>query len=113
MSERLQIIRPLVAFDDIKAGDIRAVYEFMEYHQEFLLENETVYNMTQKQIIDRIAKKNGISERTIKRYVASYREAEQEMERKGEEGLVTKARTGYIHRQDNKTLEICHPKDPH
>ncbi|ASJ56821.1 hypothetical protein BP422_26850 [Brevibacillus formosus] len=112
VSERLQIIRPLVVLDEINAGDLRAVYEFIEYHQEFLLENETVYKITQQQIVDRLAKKFGISGRTIKRYLASYREAEQEMEQKGEEGLVTKAGTGYIHRQDNKTLEICHPRDP-
>ncbi|GED34126.1 transposase family protein [Brevibacillus centrosporus] len=108
----MEIIRPLVVLDDIKSGDVRAVYEFMEYHRELLLENETVYDITQKDIVDRISKKVGISGRTIKRYLSSYRAAEREMEQKGEEGLVTKAGTGYIHRKDNKALEICHPKDP-
>lgn len=112
VSERLKIIRPLIVLDEIKDGDVRAVYEFMEYYQELLMENETVYQITQQQIIDRIAKKVGISSRSIKRYLRSYKEAEGEMEQKGEEGLVTKAGTGYIHRKDNKTLDICHPNDP-
>lgn len=56
--------------------------------------------------------REGPSVRTLKRYLSSYREAESEMEQKGEEGLVSRAGTGYIHRNDNKLLEICHPKDP-
>jgi len=44
--------------------------------------------------------------------LAAYRKAESEAEKRGEEGLISRAGDGYVSRSDNKQLIICHPKKP-
>ena len=68
--------------------------------------------MKQELLIQRVARKKSLSERTIKRYLSDYRKASSEDIMFAEEGLISKAGTGYKYRNDNKTLTINHPKNP-
>jgi putative transposase len=111
VSERLNTIRPIIVLEKAKS-DITYAYEFVEQYNDLLEENENLYKLTQFKLLERISLKSGISTRTIKRYLSSYKEAEHEYQQHGEEGLITKAGMGYIYRKDNKQLEIRHPKRP-
>jgi hypothetical protein len=111
VSERFNTIRPIIVLEKAKS-DITYAYEFVEQYNDLLEENENLYKLTQVKLLERISLKSGISTRTIKRYLSSYKEAEYEYQQHGEEGLITKAGMGYIHRKDNKQLEIRHPKRP-
>ncbi|MFB5192247.1 Mu transposase C-terminal domain-containing protein [Alicyclobacillus fastidiosus] len=123
VSRRFEMIKPLVVFDRLREGDLRAVYEFMSHYKGFLLENETLDDLTQIHLLERISQKyavpdeygivpKGTSVRSLKRYLSAYRKAETELDKRGEEGLLAKQGDGYLYRQDNRTIEICHPKKP-
>lgn len=109
--KRMKIIKPLIIFKAIKQGDIRAGYEFSEHYSEFINENEKLLELTQEELINRISKKENISTRTIKRYLAKYSKAENIKEKSGVEGLVPKRGCGYLSRKDNKTLNIYNPRN--
>jgi putative transposase len=111
IGKRYEVIKPLLVFEKVKNNDFQAFYEFMDYHKELLKDSENLLKVNKEVLINRIAKKHGISGRTVKRYYYGFTNASSE-EFNGEEGLISKAGTGYSYRNDNKTLEICHPKDP-
>ncbi|QQE78387.1 hypothetical protein [Alicyclobacillus sp. SO9] len=122
VSGRLKLIRPLLLLERVKRHDIRAMHEFMMYHSHYLSEGQTLDELTQEELIRRISRRysivsedgdgaKGTSVRTIKRLLAAYRQAESEAQR-GEEGLISRAGSGYLFRSDNKQLVICHPKKP-
>lgn len=110
--KRTKIIKPILVLEAIKEGDIRAIYEFREYYSEFTNADEELSELKQEDLINRISEKNSISVRTIKRYLASYRKAENIKEKSGVEGLVPRTGNGYIGRADNKILNIYNPKNP-
>ncbi|WP_160693120.1 Mu transposase C-terminal domain-containing protein [Clostridium sp. C2-6-12] len=110
--KKMDVIRPLIIFKAIKEGYIRANYEFKEYYSELTDENEELTELNQEELINRIAKKENISVRTIKRYLSAYRKAENVKEKSGVEGLVPKSGSGYLARKDNKTLNIYNPRNP-
>ncbi|MDR3542013.1 MAG: DDE-type integrase/transposase/recombinase [Desulfosporosinus sp.] len=123
VSERLETIRPLLVLERVKRHDIRAMYEFMMYHNDYLSDGQTFNELTQEELIRKISqrystigedgdKTKGASVRNIKRLLAAYRKAESEAEKRGEEGLISRAGDGYVSRSDNKQLIICHPKKP-
>lgn len=111
VTERFNIIRPIIVLENAKR-DVTYAYEFVERYKDLLEENENLYKLTQTKLLERISLNSGISIRTIMRYLSSYKKAEYEFQQHGEEGLVTKAGTGYINRKDNKKLEIRNPKKP-
>ncbi|MED1669113.1 Mu transposase C-terminal domain-containing protein [Brevibacillus laterosporus] len=123
VSERLQMIKALLVLERVKRHDIRAMYEFMMYHRDYLSDGQTLNELTQEELIRKISqrysavdedggKTKGASVRTIKRLLSAYRQAESEDEKRGEEGLISRAGGGYVSRTDNKQLVICHPKKP-
>jgi putative transposase len=111
-SARLEIIRPVLVLEKVKLRDERSIYEFIEYYGEFISSKEELDNLTQDELISRIASKRRLSKRTILRYLASYRKAETDKESMGIQALVSKLGRGYIERKDNRQLVICHPKNP-
>ncbi|MCL6626412.1 MAG: DDE-type integrase/transposase/recombinase [Alicyclobacillus shizuokensis] len=123
LSRKLEMIKPLLLLDRVKEHDLRAIYEFTRHYAEYLAENEKVEDLSQTQLLERISSKysapdeygrvpRGTSARSLKRYLAAYRAAEREFIKRGEEGLVTRKRQGYLYRKDSRTIEICHPKKP-
>jgi len=110
--KRMDIIKPLVILKAIKEGDIRANYEFEEHYSELADKNEKLSKLNQEELINRIAKKENVAVRTIKRYLAAYMKAENIKEKSGVEGLVPKSGSGYLSRNDNKVLNIYNPRNP-
>jgi hypothetical protein len=79
VSRRFEVIKPLVIFDRVKEGDLRASYEFMAHYKEFLPEDGGLDSLTQTQLLQRISQKyalpdeygivpKGTSVRSLKRY---------------------------------------------
>ena len=112
VSERFNLIKPILDLEKAKNNDINLIYCFKDIYKKYILKTEDIKKMSQQILIERISKLNGKSERTIKRYLASYRKAESEVYNWGEEGLISKSGIGYIQRTDNKTIEICNPNKP-
>lgn len=112
VSEKFNIIRPLILLEKIKRNDLKAIYEFAQCYKELLQEDESIYELNQKILLQRLSKKYEKSDRSIKRYLFKYRQYEYEKEGRGEEGLISQSGTGYLKRRDNKEIIICHPKDP-
>lgn len=109
---RYQMIKPILVLEKIKKVNFTSYYEFLDNHREFLRQDEVLEKLTQEELIKRIAEKHKVSERTIKRHLSEYRKADEGESKRGEEGLVSKAGTGYQYRADNKVIELCHPDDP-
>lgn len=112
VSQRFEIIKPILALEKVKKGTFTSYYEFMQYHSEYISNDEEIYDLNQERLIDRVSKKYNLSPRTVKRYLYSFREAACDQEERGEDGLVSKAGTGHYYRTDNKQIRLCHPKDP-
>ncbi|MGE7599608.1 Mu transposase C-terminal domain-containing protein [Lysinibacillus fusiformis] len=112
VSKRLRIIRPLLLLEKIKQNHFPSLVEFHQNYEDLLNENENPEKLKQEVLIDRLAIKNSISKRTIKRYLSSYRKVSIENPLFGEEGLISEAGTGYKYRRDNKILIINHPNYP-
>lgn len=110
--KRMDIIKPLIILRNIKERNVRAIYEFREHYSDLIDKNEDLSRLNQEELINRISKKNNISVRTIKRYLAAYKKAENIKEKSGVEGLVPRSGSGYLNRNDNKTLNIFNPKNP-
>ncbi len=109
---RFKMIRPVIVLEGVRQHDVQAIREFIEFYQEYLNDLDELNTITQEQLIGRISNKHGVSTRTLKRYLSKFRSITAETSHHGMEGLVSKAGSGYVHRKDNKTIEICHPKDP-
>jgi|GEM_PF-1278425 len=112
VSKRLKIIRPLLLLEKIKQSHFPSYVEFLENYKDLLKENENPEKIKQELLIERVAIKYSLSDRTIKRYLANYRKVAHENPAYGEEGLISNAGAGYKYRNDNKTLIINHPKHP-
>ncbi|WP_282156002.1 DDE-type integrase/transposase/recombinase [Cytobacillus gottheilii] len=112
VSERFKQIESLLLFEKIKEGDLRAVRRFGTQYKDLLEENEQIVELTQETLIQRIVMKQGVSRATLMRYLSAYRKSEMEFEQHGIEGLIPKSGRGYTGRKDNKSIEICHPKNP-
>ncbi|NMM62234.1 transposase [Clostridium sp. P21] len=112
VSQKLEIIRPILVFEKAKSGDVKAICEFQEVYKEYLVEDKTIDKVTQGELIDCISKKYGKSTRTIKRYLAEYKKAENEDFKWGEEGLIPRSGEEYKFRKDNKQIIINHPRRP-
>lgn len=112
VSKRLNVIRPLLLLERLKQDHFPAYVEFLENYKDLLNEKENPQQLKQELLIVRLAKKNSLSERTIKRYLSNYRKAYNENPQFGKEGLISNSGTGYKYRNDNKTLIINHPEHP-
>ncbi len=106
VSERLEIIRPIVVLEKIKEGDIQSVI-FFRSNFGHLIEKDTEHleRLTQNDLIERIRKHHSIARATIMRHLKEYRA-------NGEEGLVSKKGEGTNSRRDNRLLIICEPGNP-
>lgn len=93
--KRMDIIKPLIVLKTIKEGNVRAIYEFREHYSDLTDKDEDLSRLNQEELINRISKKNNISVRTIKRYLAAYKKAENIKEKSGVEGLVPRSGSGY------------------
>ncbi|MBD0383873.1 Mu transposase C-terminal domain-containing protein [Paenibacillus sedimenti] len=112
ISERFEMIKPILVLEKIKEGKFTSYYEFMDHYREYLKSDENVEMLNQTELIGLIAKKYGVSDRTIYRYLTDFRKAAGGDNNRGEEGLVSKAGTGYQYRSDNRKIDLCHPNDP-
>lgn len=110
--ERFEMIKPILVLEKVKEGKFNSFYEFLDNYREFLHTDEEVEKLKQTDLIGRISKKYGVSERTIERHLSGFRKASAEENHRGEEGLVSKAGTGYLYRSDNELITLCHPNDP-
>lgn len=111
VSERFEMIRPILVLEKVKEGKFNSYYEFLDNYQEYIISGEILEKLKQSDLIERIATKYGVSARTIERHLSSFRKAAED-NKGGEEGLVSKAGTGYQYRTDNKVITLCHPQDP-
>ena len=109
-NQRLKWIKPVLLYDQAKQGDMYAINSFHESYKEFLKGNESVTDLTKTELLDRIEKKTGKSKRQLQRYLSSYYDYEQSRENHGVEGLISKAHLNIHNRNDEKAIEICHPK---
>ncbi|MFF0830694.1 Mu transposase C-terminal domain-containing protein [Brevibacillus sp. NPDC003359] len=111
VSQRFEVIDPLLLLDKAKNGDLKAHYQLAERYREYLTGVQNIEKVTQKFVLQQIASKTGISTRTLKRYLADYRREENERPTSGIEGLIRKnVFKGDRIRSDEKPLLICHPK---
>lgn len=110
--ERYEMIKPILVLEKVKEGKFNSFYEFLDNYREFLHSGEEVEELKQTDLIERISKKYGVSKRTIERHLSAFRKSSAEENHRGEEGLVSKAGTGYQYRSDNKLITLCHPNDP-
>lgn len=108
VSEKYELIHPLLVFEKAKGNEARAMVEFMDRYKHLLKEGETVRKVKQETIIRRICELHKVSRAQLFRYLRDYREHEQEGN--GLEGLVRKTDKEKGERKDTKHLEICHPK---
>jgi putative transposase len=112
VSERFEMIKPILVLENVKEGSFNSYYEFLDNHREYLHSDEEMEKLKQTDLIKRIAEKYGLSNRTIERHLSSFRKAAEYENKGGEEGLVSNAGTGYRYRTDNKEITLCHPNDP-
>lgn len=118
VSERYEIIKPLILLEESKNKNMRSTQKLFDQFKSLLREDEDVNSLTQETLIQRIneiriiQKKQKVSRATIMRYLKLYRNEENQNDSRGVEGLISRKGRGYIGRQDKKELEICHPNKP-
>lgn len=118
VSERFEIIRPLILLEESKNQNLRSIHKFMDQYKYLIKEGEELLSIHQEVLIKRInemrivQKKKKVSRPTIMRYMKAYREQENEQNNRGVEGLISRKGRGYTGRKDTKILEICHPQKP-
>lgn len=109
--KRFEIIKPILLFEKAKLGDYISSVLFNENYSDLIPENTSLLDFSKNKLIEKVAKKHGrISGRTIKRYLASYKQYEIESPTNGKDGLISKKVLGQIVRNDEFLLEIAHPK---
>ncbi|MGG1515532.1 Mu transposase C-terminal domain-containing protein [Paenibacillus oryzisoli] len=115
--ERLNLVKPLLLFDKIKQGDLYALNSFNEHYKSLLLkDNETIADITKKGLLERISgksqelggKKRGT--RQLERYLKDYYDSENNRGNFGVEGLISKRYYNTHSREDEKAIQIRHPK---
>ncbi|QTH41666.1 transposase [Cohnella sp. LGH] len=117
VSERFEIIRPLILLEEIKNQNLRSVQKFMDQYKYLIKEGEDLTSIRQEVLINRVnemrivQKKKKVSRATFMRYMKAFRDQEN-LQNNGLEGLISKKGRGYTGRKDTKTLEICHPQKP-
>lgn len=106
VSQRFELINPILVLEKIKEGDLQAIYFFKDKFS-FLMENESerLDKLTQNDLIERIRKHTKISRAAVMRYLAAYRA-------NGLEGLISNKGDGAKSRKDNRLLTICDPDNP-
>ncbi|KRE69777.1 Mu transposase C-terminal domain-containing protein [Paenibacillus sp. Soil750] len=113
---RLNLIKPILLYDKAKQGDLYALNSFNEIYKGYLNTNETIAKLTKKELLERVSKKSKergekkISPRQLERYLKSYYESENNRENFGVEGLISKAYYNSHSREDEKAIQIIHPK---
>ncbi|GAB6992130.1 Mu transposase C-terminal domain-containing protein [Paenibacillus pini] len=118
VSERFEVIHPLILLEEIKSQNLRSIQKFMDQYKYLLKEGEEVTSIQQEVLINRInemrivQKKKRVSRSTIMRYIKAYRDQENEQNYRGIEGLISRKGRGYTGRKDTKSLEVCHPQKP-
>ncbi|REK71596.1 Mu transposase C-terminal domain-containing protein [Paenibacillus paeoniae] len=118
VSERFDVIRPLLLLEEIKSQNLRSIQKFMDQYKHLLNEGEELTAITQEVLIQRInetriiQKKKKVSRSTVVIYLKAYREQDNQQNNGGIEGLVSRKGRGYTGRNDTKYLEICHPEKP-
>lgn len=114
--QRLSLIKPLLLYDKANQGDMYALNSFNESYKEFYKNDETIVDLTKKELLSRISEKNNreskkkISPRQLQRYLKDYYESENNRENFGVEGLISKAYYNAHSREDDKAIQILHPK---
>ncbi|GLX71429.1 Mu transposase C-terminal domain-containing protein [Paenibacillus glycanilyticus] len=118
VSDRFEVIHPLILLDEIKSGNLRSVQKFIDKYGTLLYEGEDIEKLTQDEIISRNNKIREIQKRkkrnrsTILGWLKLYRDQENEVMNSGVEGLILSRGRGYTGRTDTKTMEICDPNRP-
>jgi putative transposase len=110
--ERLDMIKPILLLERVKANEIPAVVQFMSSYKEFVPKGDfdALQKLSKEKLLSMLSNKYSVSARTLQRWVEKYNEDERETGQ-GIIGLMSKNDKGYI-RKDDKTLVICHPKHP-
>ncbi|KRE48405.1 Mu transposase C-terminal domain-containing protein [Paenibacillus sp. Soil724D2] len=113
---RLNLIKPILLYDKAKQGDMYALNSFNEIYKGYLKGNETITKLTKKELLARVSKNSKesgdkkISPRQLERYLQAYYESENNRENFGVEGLISKAYYNAHSREDEKAIQILHPK---
>ncbi|MEA4900705.1 Mu transposase C-terminal domain-containing protein [Desulfitobacterium sp.] len=110
--ERLNIIKPMLLLERVKAHETPAIVQFMSSYNEFLPRGDidALQKLSREKLLSMLSDKYTVSVRTLQRWIEKFKEEEKETGL-GVAGLMTKNDKGYI-RNDDKTLAICQPKHP-
>lgn len=108
--EKMNIIAPILLYEELVSGDMYAAYSFVEKYQEYLRPKEQLENLKKNQLIERVAKKNNYSTRQVFRFLSKYKKSEIERTNHGIEGLVSKAHLNAHNRTDEVSITLNHPK---
>ncbi|ART78113.1 hypothetical protein B4U37_19635 [Sutcliffiella horikoshii] len=112
LSKRLKIIKPLLLLEKIKQGDWVSLVDFKENYKYLIGDEKEIESINQEQILSLLEKEFSVSKRSIQRYLSQYKDMDLVKPNEGELGLISKEGEGYKYREDNKIIEICHPKNP-
>ncbi|WP_148630404.1 Mu transposase C-terminal domain-containing protein [Bacillus sp. E214] len=112
VSSKYEMIAPILLHENIKDGDLVSNYAFKERYAYLLFDDESPLSISKEKLIDRISKEYNKSTRQIKRYLAAYKNAEDNFPNHGLEGLMDKHSIVRIVRTDERAINICHPKYP-
>lgn len=107
---RFNLIRPVLILKKIKTGDIRAEYEFVNLYKSYLGKGQNPDDLTQDELLDKIASRYKKSKRQLQRYLQEYLKGEIAHLNGGIEALINKKDYCYT-RKDERTLVINHPKN--
>lgn len=108
--KRYEIIKPILQFEKAKSGDFISSILFNESYSDLLPGELSLLEVSQSTLIKEIARKNGLSDRTIKRYLSAYKKYEMESPTNGKDGLISQKHLAKLVRKDEFLLEISHPK---
>ena len=111
VSNKFQMIKPILLYEKVKQGDLIAIHVFNEKYQSLLMNEESIIQLSKEELIKRISSEFGKSSRQIKRYLAAYKREEEELPNHGIEGLIGKHAVARIIRSDERAINICHPNN--
>lgn len=83
VSQRFELIRPILLLERVKEGDLRAATQFFDKYKKYLLDGELLDELNQETLIRRIINNTNKSRATIMRHLKGYRNAENETNNNG------------------------------
>ncbi|MUK89318.1 DDE-type integrase/transposase/recombinase [Ornithinibacillus sp. L9] len=111
VSEKFIMIKPILVYERAKDGDYVSILKFNDSYGDLIKDGEMVLDISKEELYKRLSDKYGKSKRQLQRYVQRYYQVENQLTNHGIEGLVRKSIKEPKIREDEKLIEICHPKN--